>query len=86
MSDVINLNWIGAQLRAIQAQQRTDRAENELIRSALGDVVRVLNDRIADFETNLEARIDRLEGVMNVRFEGVHAILDRIEAHLGPKP
>jgi len=60
MSETISLEWIGAQLRTIQAEQRTIRAENELLRSALGDMLRVLNDRIGNFEALAEARIDRL--------------------------
>ena len=68
MSDVISLDWIGGQLRAILAEQRTIRAENEIFRStilnALNEVVRVLNDRIGNFEALTEARIDCLVSLL----------------------
>ena len=73
MSDTLSLSLIGAQLHAIQAQQRTLRGENELIRKELGrmagamvsrdtlsEVLTVLVDRIANFEALIEARFDRL--------------------------
>jgi len=45
MSETISLDWIGARLRAIQAEQRTLRSENELIRTSLtntlGEVLRL---------------------------------------------
>jgi hypothetical protein len=64
MSETVSLEWIGTQLRVIQAEQRTIRAENEILRStilnALDAVVRVLNDRIGNFEALTEARLDQL--------------------------
>jgi len=73
MSDTLSLSLIGAQLHAIQAQQRTLRGENELIRKELGrmagamvsrdtlsEVLTVLVDRIANFEALIEARFDGL--------------------------
>lgn len=74
MSDVIDLNWIGARLRAIQAEQRSLHGENELIRRELGrmagsivtremlsDVLTVVVERIANFEALLESRIELVE-------------------------
>jgi hypothetical protein len=73
MSDTVSLSLIGAQLHAIQAEQRTLRGENELIRKELGrmagamisrdtlsEVLGVLVDRIANFEALIEARFDGL--------------------------
>jgi hypothetical protein len=82
MSDVIDLGWIGAQLRAIQAEQRTLRSENEILRTtilnSLGEVVRVLSDRIGNFEALSEARMDQFA-------HRVAEQLDRIEASLRPR-
>ena len=77
MSDqLVSLEWIGATLRQIQADQRTLRGENELTRRELGrlassmsglvtkdqlaDVVGLIADRIANFEALVETRIDIL--------------------------
>ena len=84
MSETVDLTWIGTTLRAIQAEQRTIRAENEILRTtilnALGEVVRVLNDRIGNFEALTEARIDALQNEMR---ESTAAILAAIEAKRG---
>ena len=73
MSDAIGLDFIGSTLRAIQAEQRTLRAENEMLRLVLGrltgamatretvlEVLRLIMDRIGNFEALLEARMDGL--------------------------
>ena len=76
MSDAVSLEFIGATLRAIQAEQRTLRGENELIRKEIGrllaqlaqtatreellEVLRVLADRIGNFEALMQARFDQL--------------------------
>ena len=73
MSEAVSLEFIGATLRAIQAEQRTLRADNELLRSELGrlagamatrdtvlDVMRLVMDRIGNFEALMEARFDQL--------------------------
>lgn len=73
MSDTIGLEFIGATLRAIQAEQRTLRTENELLRKEVArlaanlasreqllEVPRVLSDRIGNFEALMEARFDQL--------------------------
>ena len=64
MSDAISLDLIGSLLRSIQAEQRTLRMENELIRADLSritaqittrqemsEVVRVIVDRIGNFKS-----------------------------------
>ena len=70
-SDTITLEFLGAALRAIQAEQRTLRMENELIRKEIArlasrdellEVLRVLADRIGNFEAGMEARFDQLAG------------------------
>ncbi len=69
MSDQVSLDFIGSTLRSIQADQRTLRMENELMRKELGrlasrdellEVLRVLADRIGNFEALMEARFDLL--------------------------
>jgi hypothetical protein len=95
MSDVISLDWIAARLRAIQAEQRTLRSENELLRTTImntmSEVLRLLSERIGNFEALMEARIervearlDRLEITMESRFAQFGAQLDRIEGILRP--
>jgi hypothetical protein len=74
MSDTITLDFLGKTLRQIQADQRTLRMENELLRKELGrfsggvatreelsEVPRVIVDRIANFEALMEVRFDRLD-------------------------
>jgi hypothetical protein len=89
MSDVIDLNWIGAQLRAIQAEQRTLKSEGELFRTMLAEVLRLLSERIGNFEALMEARIERVEArignfevLVEGRFEQIDIKLDRITAAL----
>ena len=71
MSDTVSLEWIGTTLRAVQAEQRSIRSENALIRSALSEAVTVLLDRIAQFEAQTDARIDRLEQRMAEAVAGI---------------
>ena len=84
MSDMISLDWIGAQLRVIQAEQRTPRTENDLLRTtilnSLGDVVQVLSDRISNFEALLEARIDHLATTIEPRLAQLESRQDGFEA------
>lgn len=78
MSEAINLEFIGATLRAIQAEQRTLRMENELIRNEVGrlagamvtrdlvsEVLRVIVERIGNFEALVETRFDELSRRMS---------------------
>jgi hypothetical protein len=73
VSETIGLDLIGAILRTMQAEQRTLRTENELIRKEMGrmmglmatrqevsDVLRVITDRIGNFEALMETRFDQL--------------------------
>ena len=75
MSDqrTVTLEFIGATLRSIQAEQRTLRMENGLIRETMSrelgrlatreelvEVLRVLADRIGNFEALMETRFDQL--------------------------
>jgi hypothetical protein len=64
MSDVISLDWIGAQIRKIQADQRTAETRDELMRSLLAEAIRILSARIGNFEALIEARFDRLEALI----------------------
>ena len=43
----VSLEWIGATLRTIQAEQRSVRDENKLIRSALSEAITLMMARIA---------------------------------------
>lgn len=77
MSETVSLDWIGATLRQIQAEQRTLRMENELLRKELvrtnaavtslvtrellSEVLNVIIARIGNFEALMETRMDRLE-------------------------
>jgi hypothetical protein len=73
VSETIGLDLIGAILRTMQAEQRTLRTENELIRKEMGrmagimatrqevsDVLRVITDRIGNCEALTETRFDQL--------------------------
>ena len=71
MSDTISLEFIGATLRTIQAEQRTQRMEVALLREQIArmatkaellDVLNVLAERFGNFEALMETRFDRLEG------------------------
>jgi hypothetical protein len=94
MSDVIDLAWIGTTLRTIQAEQRSTRNENQLIRSALSEAITVILQRIGNFEALIEMRMDRLEPRMaatEARFDQLEAgvstvivTLNRIEAAIRP--
>jgi len=77
MSESISLDFIGKALRDIQAEQRTLRMENGLMRQEMGrmasrevlaEVLNVLVDRIANFEALTETRFDQL-GVQLSRIE-----------------
>jgi len=73
MSETISLDWIGTTLRTIQAEQRSIRDENALIRGALSEAITVLLARIAAFEAHIDTRMD----VLNVRLDGLQRALDR---------
>jgi hypothetical protein len=78
MSDSVSLELIRGILRAIQADQRTIRGENELIRKEIGrtatrdellEVLRVSADRLAGMEGRTEVRFGQLERSVNERLE-----------------
>ena len=79
MSEQISLEFIGATLRSIQAEQRTQRGEIDLLRREVAreltrlasreellEVLRVLSDRIANFEALMEVRFDRVSAQMDL--------------------
>jgi hypothetical protein len=57
----VSLEWIGAALRTMQAEQRSIRDENQLIRPALSEAVTVLLQRIGNFEAHIDTRMDMLD-------------------------
>jgi len=71
MSETISLDWIGTTLRTIQAEQRSTRDENALIRSALSEAITVLLARIGTFEAHIDTRMD----VLGVRLDGLQRVL-----------
>lgn len=84
-----DLNLIGRQLLAIQGEQRTIRAENELIRHEIGklasrdellQVLRVLSDRVANSEALIEGRFDALQADIAARFDRLAALLGKDRA------
>ena len=77
MSDVIDLAWSGTTLRSIQAEQRSIRGENQLIRSALNEAITLLMQRIGNFEAYMDTRFDQTVTTIVER-------LDRIELALRP--
>ena len=86
MSDTVSLEWIGTTLRAVQAEQRSIRSENALIRSALSEAVTVLLDRIAQFEAQTDARIDRLEQRMAEAVAGIGEVKNLLGGITRPPP
>jgi chromosome segregation ATPase len=92
MSDTISLEWIGARLRAIQAEQRTLLTQYELTRTMLSEVLRLLSERIGNFEALSEARIERVEtrldgietrmGGIETRMDGIETRMDGIETRM----
>lgn len=77
MSDVIDLAWIGTTLRSIQAEQRTIRGENQLLRSALNEAITLIMQRIGNFEAYVDTRLDQTVTTIVER-------LDRIERAVQP--
>jgi hypothetical protein len=88
VSEAVSLDPIGRTLLAIQAEMRTIRDENSLIRRELAtkasrdellDILRMLSDRIGSFEATMLARLDQTE-------RSLHERLTHLEALLPPKP
>lgn len=81
MSDTISLNLIGERLHAIQAEQRTLRGDNELLRKELGRVAGaiVTRDTLNEVLTVLVNRIANFEALIESRFDALAAQLSRLE-------
>jgi len=54
-----NLDRIGRTLRELQAEQRSIRDENMLIRAAISEMATVLLQRIGNFEAHVDIRLDQ---------------------------
>jgi hypothetical protein len=92
LSETVSLELIGNLLRSIEAEQRTLRMENELIRKEMGrlasrdellEVLRVLADRIGNFEVLMEARFDQMETRLESRFAHLETRFDALSAQVG---
>ncbi len=88
MSETINLDFIGATLRSIQAEQRSIRGENQLIRSALNEAITLLMQRIGNFEEYVDTRLDRHRMHVDQRLDTAQSHLDqRLDAERSvPRP
>jgi hypothetical protein len=84
MSDTISLDWIGATLRSMQAEQRTIRAENQLIRSTLNEAVTLIMQRIGNFEAYVDIRFDQAVARIEAKLGVVETRMDEILARLPP--
>lgn len=84
----IDLNLIGRILRELQAEIRTVRDENRLIRLELSDkatreepnaallrILSVLSDRIAQLETTIETRFDQTGRSIEERLTRIETLL-----------
>jgi PleD family two-component response regulator len=76
MSDTIDLAWIGTTLRSIQAEQRTIRGENQLIRSALSEAITLLMNRIGNFEAYMDTRFDQ---AVKSNADGLAIVIERLD-------
>jgi hypothetical protein len=72
----VSLEWIGATLRTIQAEQRSVRDENKLIRSALSEAITLMMARIAGSEDVLLARIAHFEALVETRLDKLERMID----------
>jgi hypothetical protein len=85
MSETIDLRLVLATLRDVQAEQRTLRTENRLIRDELGELkgtmltremaerfVRIFLNHVRDFEARTETSFDRI----NARLDDIARKLD----------
>ncbi len=77
MSETISLSLVLSTLRSVQAEQRTLRTENRLIREELGELkgtmltremaermMRAFLDHVQQFEATVETRFDALEAAI----------------------
>jgi hypothetical protein len=97
VSEAVSLDPIGRTLLAIQAEMRTVRDENTLIRHNLGRMARrdqlgpmVQRDELLDVLRVLSDRIGSFEATMLARLDqterSLHERLTHLEALLPPKP
>lgn len=77
MSEAISLEWIGVTLRELQAEQRSIRDENRLIRSAISEMATVLLQRIGAFEAHVDVRLDQQRQEIVNRLEQLAAEIGR---------
>lgn len=77
MSEAISLEWIGVTLRELQAEQRSIRDENRLIRSAISEMATVLLQRIGAFEAHVDVRLDQHRQEIVNRLEQLAAEIGR---------
>src|SRR5271157_3201853 len=75
----VRLDWISAMLRTIQAEQRSMRDENELLRKTVLEVIRLLGDRIGSVEALIEAKIEESEGKVDARIDRLEAKIDGLD-------
>jgi hypothetical protein len=57
LSETINLEWLGANVRQLQADLLCVRMEISMIAKRL----EIMTDRIANFEARMETRFDKIE-------------------------
>ena len=89
MSETVSLEWIGAMLRELQAEQRSIHAETRLIRNesqlihnALNEAITLLMQRIGNFEARGDVRLDQQRQEIVGRLEQLAAEI----SHLGRRP
>lgn len=77
MSETVSLDWIGVTLRELQAEQRSIRDENRLIRSAISEMATVLLQRIGTFEAHVDVRLDQQRQEIANRLDELAATISR---------
>jgi pyrroline-5-carboxylate reductase len=85
MSETVSLEFIGHTLRTIQAEQRSIRDENRLIRSALSDAITLLMQRIGTFEALMETRLDQMTAANGVLATFMAEITRKLDALHDPR-
>jgi hypothetical protein len=73
MSETVTLESLRVILRELQAEQRTLRDENKLIRSTISDEVTLLMARIAATEEMLSRRLRKFEAHIDSRLDQLAA-------------
>lgn len=85
MSETLSLDWIGQTLRTMQAEQRSIRDENALIRSAIIEMSNVLLARVAAFEGHTDTRIDNVERRIGEALTGINDLKEMLARLAPPK-